>query len=36
MNLTFGVTVKDIQKCIDNRIVNYNHQADQSAENKYS
>ena len=31
-----GVTVKDIQKCIDNRIVNYNHQADQSADNKYT
>ena len=24
-----------IQKCIDDRIVNYNHQADQSADNKY-
>ena len=31
-----GVTVKDIQVCIDNRIVNYNHQADQSADNKYT
>ena len=31
-----GVTVKDIQKCIDNRIVNYNHFADQSADNKYT
>tara|TARA_Y100000590_G_scaffold427291_1_gene537266 strand:- start:199 stop:621 length:423 start_codon:yes stop_codon:yes gene_type:complete len=31
-----GVTVKDIQKCIDNRIVNYNHQADQTADNKYT
>ena len=31
-----GVTVKDIQKCIDNRIVNYNHQADQSVDNKYT
>ena len=31
-----GVTVKDIQECIDNRIVNYNHQADQSADNKYT
>lgn len=30
-----GVTIQDIQKCIDNRIVNYNHQADQSADNKY-
>ena len=33
---TSGVTVKDIQECIDNRIVNYNHQADQSADNKYT
>ena len=31
-----GVTVKDIQECIDNRIVNYNHQADQSEDNKYT
>ena len=31
-----GVTVKDIQKCINNRIVNYNHFADQSADNKYT
>ena len=31
-----GVTVEDIQKCIDNRIVNYNHFADQSADNKYT
>ena len=31
-----GVTVKDIQECINNRIVNYNHQADQSADNKYT
>ena len=31
-----GVTVKDIQKCIDNRIVNYNHQADKSENNKYN
>ena len=30
-----GITIQDIQKCIDNRIVNYNHQADQSADNKY-
>ena len=30
------VTVEDIQKCIDNRIVNYNHFADQSADNKYT
>mgnify|MGYP001460142821 FL=1 len=33
---TSGVTVKDIQECIDNRIVNYNHQADQSVDNKYT
>ena len=31
-----GVTAEDIQKCIDNRIVNYNHFADQSADNKYT
>ena len=31
-----GVTIKDIQKCIDNRIVNYNHQADKSEDNKYN
>tara|TARA_B100000579_G_C22746248_1_gene811693 strand:+ start:126 stop:1001 length:876 start_codon:yes stop_codon:yes gene_type:complete len=31
-----GVTVKDIQECIDNRIVNYNHLADQTADNKYT
>jgi len=31
-----GVTVKDIQECIDNKIVNYNHQADQSEDNKYT
>jgi len=30
-----GVTVKDIQNCIDNRIVNYDHRADQSENNKY-
>ena len=30
-----GVTVKDIQNCIDNRIVNYDHRADQSEKNKY-
>ncbi len=30
-----GITIQDIQKCIDDRIVNYNHQADQSADNKY-
>ena len=31
-----GVTIKDIQKCIDNRIVNYNHKADKSEDNKYN
>ncbi len=31
-----GLTVKDIQDCINNRIVNYNHQADQSSDNKYT
>ena len=31
-----GVTVADIQKCIDNKIVNYNHQADMSVKNKYN
>ena len=31
-----GVTVEDIQECIDNRVVNYNHQADQTDENKYT
>ena len=31
-----GVTAKDIQKCIDNRVVNYNHQADKSEDNKYN
>jgi len=31
-----GVTIRDIQKCIDNRIVNYNHQADKSEDNKYN
>ncbi|MBD1174356.1 hypothetical protein IDH32_03065 [Pelagibacterales bacterium SAG-MED01] len=31
-----GVTVKDIQMCIDNKIVNYNHQADKSEDNKYN
>tara|TARA_A100001011_G_C14049219_1_gene731178 strand:- start:398 stop:832 length:435 start_codon:yes stop_codon:yes gene_type:complete len=30
-----GVTVKDIQECIDNRIVNYNHQADKTESEKY-
>mgnify|MGYP001469745398 CR=1 FL=1 len=33
---TSGVSVKDIQKCIDDKIVNYNHQADKSEENKYN
>jgi len=31
-----GVTVEDIQTCIDNRIVNYDHQSDKSETNKYS
>ena len=31
-----GVTAKDIQKCINNRVVNYNHQADKSEGNKYN
>ena len=31
-----GVTAKDIQKCIDNKVVNYNHQADKSEGNKYN
>ena len=31
-----GVTVSDIQNCITNRIVNYNHQADKSVNNKYN
>jgi len=31
-----GVTIQDIQNCIDKRIVNYNHQADQSTNNKYT
>ena len=31
-----GVTIQDIQKCIDNKIVNYNHQADKSEDNKYN
>ena len=31
-----GVTAQDIQKCIDNRVVNYNHQADKSEGNKYN
>ena len=31
-----GLTVKDIQDCINNRIVNYNHLADKTVENKYN
>ena len=31
-----GVTIEDIQKCIDNKIVNYNHRADKSEDNKYN
>ncbi len=31
-----GVTISDIQNCIDKRIVNYNHQADQTTDNKYN
>ena len=31
-----GLTIKDIQYCIDNRIVNYNHLADKTASNKYN
>jgi len=31
-----GLTIKDIQYCIDNRIVNYNHLADKTAPNKYN
>ena len=30
-----GVTVQDIQNCINSRIVNYNHQADKTNEAKY-
>jgi beta-1,4-mannosyl-glycoprotein beta-1,4-N-acetylglucosaminyltransferase len=30
-----GVTIKDIQKCIDDRIVNYDHQADKTENEKY-
>jgi beta-1,4-mannosyl-glycoprotein beta-1,4-N-acetylglucosaminyltransferase len=30
------LTVKDIQYCIDNRIVNYNHLSDKSDKNKYT
>ena len=31
-----GLTIKDIQYCIDNRIVNYDHLADKKASNKYN
>tara|TARA_B100000900_G_scaffold246952_1_gene210059 strand:- start:1079 stop:1963 length:885 start_codon:yes stop_codon:yes gene_type:complete len=31
-----GLTVKDIQYCIDNRIVNYDHLADKRKSNKYN
>ena len=31
-----GLTAKDIQYCIDNRIVNYDHFADKTKENKYN
>ena len=31
-----GLTVEDIQACIDNRIVNYNHLADKYENNKYN
>ena len=31
-----GLTVKDIQYCIDNRIVNYDHFADKTKANKYN
>ena len=31
-----GLTVQDIQSCINNRIVNYNHKADKTEENKYN
>ena len=31
-----GLTINDIQNCIDNRIVNYNHLADKSDNNKYT
>ena len=30
-----GVTIRDIQKCIDTRIVNYDHQADKTEKEKY-
>ena len=31
-----GINVEDIQKCIDNKIVNYDHKADKSLEKKYN
>ena len=31
-----GLTIDDIQNCINNRIVNYNHLADKSDKNKYT
>ena len=31
-----GITIKDIQTCIDNKIVNYDHQSDKSENNKYT
>ena len=31
-----GVTIKDIENCIENRIVNYNHKADKSEKDKYN
>ena len=31
-----GITVEDIQECIDKRIVNYNHKADKTEKNKYN
>ncbi len=31
-----GITVQDIQECIDKRIVNYDHQADKNKSKKYS
>ena len=31
-----GISVEDIQKCIDNKIVNYDHNADKSLEKKYN
>ena len=31
-----GITVEDIQECIDKKIVNYNHKADKTEKNKYN